>query len=322
MTMLDNAVSSIRLGIEDFKAIGADDARALSAIRNLSAGLLLMFKVRLQELSPPDSREALLKQSVTPSLDAAGKPIWIGKGNKTVDVQTIIDRLSALGVKGVDWTLLRKLIDIRNDVEHYYSTQPASVLAEAIAASFHLIQQFAPTYLERTPAELLGEDLWASLVAEEIFFNREYELCKTANEQVPWGHKFLKGSIKLLQCPACHSTLIRPLQHREDKSEIVFSCTPCSAEIPFVKAVESIATTYHFADLYDSMTNGGEAPVEHCSRCGHFSYLTEAFICLLCLDQTPRPACADCGTTLEAEIDPDDDLTRLCGLCRYAMEAE
>ncbi|MNG17847.1 hypothetical protein D3C84_1018650 [compost metagenome] len=30
MTMLDNAVSSIRLGVEDFKAISTDEARALS----------------------------------------------------------------------------------------------------------------------------------------------------------------------------------------------------------------------------------------------------------------------------------------------------
>ncbi|WP_411565234.1 hypothetical protein ACLIN3_15475 [Pseudomonas orientalis] len=322
MTMLDNAVSSIRLGIEDFKQIGTDEARALSAIRNLSAGLLLMFKVKLQELSPPDSKEALLKQFLTPSLDAAGKPVWVGKGNKTVDVETIIQRLDALGVAGIDWKLLRKLTEMRNDVEHYYSKQPASVLAEAMAASFHLIQQFVPTYLNRTPAQLLGQELWTLLTAEEAFFTREYEVCKTANAQVPWGHEFLEGSIDLLQCSTCKSTLIRPLEQRELKSEIVFVCTHCSAETRFAEAVEMIATTHYFPDLYYSMTKGGEPPVEHCPRCGHFSYLTEELMCVLCLDETPKAACAECSRPLETEIDPDDDLTRLCGLCYYSSEAD
>jgi hypothetical protein len=169
MTMLANAVSSIRLGVEDFRPISTDEARALSAIRNLSAGLLLMFKVKLQELSHPESDEAFLKQVVTPSLDANGQPIWVGKGQKTVDVETIIQRLDGLGVTDIDWRLLRKLTQMRNDVEHYYSRLPTSGLAEAMAASFHLIQQFVPSYLGRTPGELLGEELWKFSPPRKLF---------------------------------------------------------------------------------------------------------------------------------------------------------
>lgn len=82
MTMLDNAVSSIRLGIEDFKTIPADDARALSAIRNLSAGLLLMFKVKLQELSPANSNEAFLKQHVTTGRMPMATPFGLVKEDR------------------------------------------------------------------------------------------------------------------------------------------------------------------------------------------------------------------------------------------------
>ena len=48
----ENALTSIRLGIEDFqrtkqvKEQGVDPARALSAVRNLFAGVLLRFKCR------------------------------------------------------------------------------------------------------------------------------------------------------------------------------------------------------------------------------------------------------------------------------------
>lgn len=51
MSMLDNAVNSIRLGLEDLKAAEHDEARALSSIRNLTAGLLLLFKVKLQAMT-------------------------------------------------------------------------------------------------------------------------------------------------------------------------------------------------------------------------------------------------------------------------------
>ena len=48
----ENALTSIRLGIEDFqrtkqvKEQGVDPACALSAVRNLFAGVLLLFKCR------------------------------------------------------------------------------------------------------------------------------------------------------------------------------------------------------------------------------------------------------------------------------------
>ncbi|WP_458127560.1 hypothetical protein [Pseudomonas sp. Z2-11] len=322
MTMLDNAVSSIRLGVEDFKAIATDEARALSAIRNLSAGLLLMFKVKLQELSPPDSKEALLKQHVIPALDAGGNPVWVGKGGQTVDVRTIQERLESLGVTGIDWSLLKKLTTMRNDVEHYYSKLPASGLAEAMAASFHLIQQFVPGYLGRTPIELLGEELWKFLTAQESFYKRELEVCQVANKQVTWGHTLLKGSVDLLQCPACNSPLIKPLALLEPACEITFVCTCCAHNASYAEAAEAIATMHHYSDLYYAFTKGGESPLDHCSSCGHFSYLTEELECLLCLDDSPGPACAECGATLESEIDRNDDLTQLCGMCRYAIEAD
>ncbi|MCO7572023.1 hypothetical protein NJH78_18725 [Pseudomonas chlororaphis] len=315
-------MSSIRLGVEDFKAISGDEARALSAIRNLSAGLLLMFKMKLQELSPPDSKEALLKQHVTPALDADGNPVWVGKGGQTVDVRTIQERLENLGVTCIDWSLLKKLTAMRNEVEHYYSKLPASGLAEAMAASFHLIQQFVPGHLGFTPIEFLGEELWKFLTAQEAFYKRELEICQKANKQVTWGHALLESAVDLLQCPVCKSALIKPLSLLESACDIIFVCTCSARNASYAEAAETIATIHHFADLYYAATKGGESPLEHCTSCGHFSYLTEEFECMLCLDDSPGPACTECGRTLESEIDRDDDLTRLCGMCRYAIEAD
>lgn len=71
-----------------------------------------MFKVKVQELSPPSPIQASRKRFVAPSPDAAGN--LVGKDNKNVDVKTIILRPDALGMTGFDWPLIRKLTDSRS----------------------------------------------------------------------------------------------------------------------------------------------------------------------------------------------------------------
>lgn len=61
-TILANAVASVQIGVEDY--LSDDPRRVLSAVRNLSAGILLLFKERLRELSPTNSDEVLIKQQI------------------------------------------------------------------------------------------------------------------------------------------------------------------------------------------------------------------------------------------------------------------
>jgi hypothetical protein len=64
VTIFNNAITSIQLALEDFSA--ANEARLLSAVRNLHAGVLLLYKSKLSELSPPGSDDALVKKYVVP----------------------------------------------------------------------------------------------------------------------------------------------------------------------------------------------------------------------------------------------------------------
>ena len=63
--ILDNSIGAIDLGIEDFKLSEKDPRRLQSAVRNLFAGILLLFKSKLAELSKEDD-EALIKEKVLP----------------------------------------------------------------------------------------------------------------------------------------------------------------------------------------------------------------------------------------------------------------
>ena len=106
MSILQNAIDSIAIGLEDYES--TDDRRIVSSTRNIFAGILLLFKHKLCELSPQGTDEALIKQRVLPTIDSTGAVNWIGKGAKTVDVFNIEERFKSLNIV-VDWTRLKKI---------------------------------------------------------------------------------------------------------------------------------------------------------------------------------------------------------------------
>lgn len=321
--MLDNAINSIRLGVEDFRAAAQDEARALSSIRNLTAGLLLLFKVKLQALSPPGSNEALLKEKVIPAVGPAGEVLWTGSGSKTVDVASIISRLKGLGVDGIDWALLEALTKTRNEVEHYHTTRPTAVLLESVANCFYLIQQFVPRYLEVSPISLLGADVWAFLTEHEAFYERERKACMDTLEHVRWPTAILADAIEHLACPQCKAKLVKTKGDLESLSTTVFHCTRCNATSRFGDVVDSMITGRYFADLYIAATQGGEGPLDVCDQCLRDSYVVEEQMCAICGDGPKPLECRSCGNTLDDD-DGDEEVhaERLCGHCRYVLEID
>jgi hypothetical protein len=99
-TIFDNAITSIKLGLKDFSE--KTEARLLSAVRNLHAGILLLYKSRLSELSPPGSDDALVKKNIAPKKLPSGEIVFKGMGKKTVNVAEIKERFESFGVQ-TDW---------------------------------------------------------------------------------------------------------------------------------------------------------------------------------------------------------------------------
>lgn len=95
--LLQNAINSIEIGIEDYKLSQQDERRIISCVRNVFAGILLLFKYKLVELSPANSDEVLIKQQISWFMEN-GNIIAKGKGDKTVDVQSIKDRFKSLNI--------------------------------------------------------------------------------------------------------------------------------------------------------------------------------------------------------------------------------
>ncbi len=75
MSILSNAIDSIQVGVEDY--LMRDSKRYLSAVRNICAGILLLYKEKLCQLSPSHDKEVLIKKDIRPSDDGKGNVTFI-----------------------------------------------------------------------------------------------------------------------------------------------------------------------------------------------------------------------------------------------------
>jgi len=88
--IFDNAVASLRLGIEDFET-GNDD-RMLSAARNYYAGLLLLAKECLVLKVPKAEAMEVIGAKFKPKPDGEGGVVHIAAGYTTVDLNQLKER--------------------------------------------------------------------------------------------------------------------------------------------------------------------------------------------------------------------------------------
>lgn len=308
-TILSNAVSSIQLGVEDYQS--PDVRRVLSAVRNLSAGILLLFKERLRQLSPEGSDEVLIKQAIRPIISRRDSIEFHGAGKKTVDVHQIQERFKSLGIT-VDWKKFNTVIEIRNDIEHYYSAMPMARVKELLADSFSVLRDFIVKELQLEPVELLGHEVWQVLLDVATVYEIELKECADAMAKVDWRLSELAQVSKHLRCLHCGSELIKPIEPLpENPSATEFHCSSCGRESDFDEMIEEAVNEYYFAENYIAMTDGGDPPLATCHECGRDTFLFEIGQCLACCESLKYFECAVCHTSLGPEEQ------RFKGLCGY-----
>jgi hypothetical protein len=168
MSLLKNAIESIQIGIEDYTS--KDQKRILSAVRNIYAGILLLYKEKLLRLSPNGS-DILIKQKIKPYIKD-GNLSFEGSGRKTANVQRIKELFKDLKIN-VDWDKFDTISNIRNEIEHHYTSEEPKLIKELIANSFGLIKEFITVHLQENPKKLLKEECWHILIDTEDEFTEE-----------------------------------------------------------------------------------------------------------------------------------------------------
>lgn len=315
--LLANAVSAIQAGVEDYEA--SNPNRALSAVRNITAGVLLLFKEKLRRLSPPDSDEVLLKERLRPSLRPDGSITFVGAGRKTVDVQHIKDRFESLHVS-VEWNRFDELVRLRNDLEHYYTTASAATVQSVLAEALVVIQAFITTALGHEPLDLLGEKTWQTLLNVASVYEKQLQDCRAELSRIDWPHPIYDTVVAEVCCIHCRSPLVKPTNpDASDLTTLEFLCTSCGKTSNFEDTIGDAITEAFAADAYIAMTDGGDPPLDYCHECGEESFHIESGFCLLCQASLSYENCGVCGAALGPE---DQHGGGLCGYHKWQADKD
>ena len=313
--LLENAVESIKVGVENYQQ--GDHGRLLASVRDIHAGILLLYKEALRRLSPANSVEALVKAKILPKRDAQGNISFVGEGKKTVDVQQIRERFTSLGIM-TDWTRFDRITNVRNEVEHYYTNTSKRALQGLVADAFVVIRNFIATQLQEDPLTLLGDETWKAMLDVTEVHEAEREECIKALKAFHWRSAALDQGVLEITCNACSSDLIRPVSTETGfHYAMQLECRACG-NTTAAKDFAPEAIKSALAGAMFSSQRGGEVPYTICPECGAEAYVIAEECCALCGESAER-TCNRCCCPIPAE---ELASSPLCGYCDYVMSKD
>ena len=305
--ILENAAMSLRVGVADAKS--TETERVLSAVRSIHAGLALLYKEKLRQLSPPNSENSLLMERITPEFKPDGTVHWVGAGKNTVGNREIEIRFKALGIT-VDWKKFARVAKLRNNIEHFHTDQPTKTIQEVIGIAFILARDFLTTQLNETPLDLLGEETWHSMLETNELFQKELNECHVEISKFEWPTEIAARAAMDSTCQHCQSSLVSPVGDQ-------LNCRACGEDSDANEVLEqAISEQYAYAN-YRSVKTGGDALIETCPECQLDAYHVETAKCALCEYTLSHTNCNLCGEYLSVH---EQEFSGYCSYCNYKIE--
>ncbi|WP_242344105.1 hypothetical protein [Anaeromyxobacter terrae] len=308
--LLANAIEAIENGIEDFTE--GRPQRVSSALRNLCAGVLLLLKENLRQLSPPGTDGALIFKKLVPK-PLGGAVVFVGKGKSTVDLEDIRERLEPLGFN-VEWQRIFRLRDLRNDVEHHRSVHPHTTMQEAIANTFVVVVRILEQ-LGLEPAHELSEKTWAEMLAQAETFKALEDECRKSIDRVIGVPDEAQETLRVWRCcPECSSELIQAIG--TEYADLAFVCRACGARSELPGVLEKALEGEYAGDAYEAAKDGDEPPLAVCPNCCSETFVVASDVCLVCGEGRSYENCNLCGNSLSVE---EQDFDGLCSYCHHRM---
>lgn len=315
-SLFGNAVSSIRMGIDDFQQEDAD--RNVSAVRNFYAGLLLLAKEALIRKAPEADPKDVIATTFKPVPDGEGGIEYEAVGGKTIDFRTIGERFKDFGLR-IDQNALKDLNRIRNDMEHHYSEKPDAAVRTALAKGFPVAVSLF-RQMDEDPVELLG-DAWTVMLQTRELYEHELQDAKSSLATVQWYSPTVAAAT--LKCPECESELLEQLDpDNTDQSLISLRCRSCQATPEMADIVEAIIDDAWGAEAYIRMKDvGEEGPIYDCPACDRACLVDTEAACANCNEKLDYEAeCARCFSAISIQDFLEGNDTGLCGYCNYQLE--
>lgn len=310
--LFENAVHSIQLGVEDYQA--NDPRRALSAVRNFHAGLLLLAKEVLVRAAPEAAETEIIAARFKPVPDGFGGVAYQAVSGRTIDLATIGSRFKDFGLS-IDHVVLKELNSVRNDIEHRYPEEPHEAVRQTIARAFPVAAQLFRLTGE-DPRSFLGET-WETMLEVRTVYEQELNACRGTFAKVVWRSGILEDPVFV--CPECQSHLVAQDNSKNEEQESMEAhCRSCGAAIGAEILVESAVAARMEWQSYVAMTDGGDSPLQACPDCGLGTYVIneEEIGCVWC--GCTLGECVRCMTALMPD-NVDFHNHNLCGYCGYLM---
>jgi len=313
--LFENAVSSIRMGVEDYQRNDPD--RAMSAVRNFYAGLLLLAKEVLTRQAPEADMDEIIGAKYKPVPNGDGGVVYEMEGNQTIDFNTISKRFSDFGLK-IDDVPLRDLNRIRNDIEHKFTEQTDESVREAIAKAFPVAAELF-RLADEDPSTELG-DIWDAMVETRHLYEAELKRCKATLEKVDWRSETISKAN--LRCPDCGSNLVEQTDPENDSQDAIeLRCLGCRTtpdpSALIVKVLEEQLAGEAFLRAKDA---GEDGPIFMCPECGEEAYVDFEEQCANCGHHVEAEDCARCGNSLTMDELIYGEGSGLCGYCTHMAE--
>lgn len=305
-----NAVESIRLGIEDYAL--DTPARALSAVRNFYAGVLLLGKEVLIRAAPLANPNDVIGAKYVPVPNGKDGVAYKIEGYQTVDFNTLTRRFKDFNIP-VDTKSLQELNELRNHIEHRYTDQPAQVVREAIARAFPITVALFQQAGEH-PANVLGE-AWAVMLEVRALYESELARCRATLAVVDWVSSTVAE--KHLRCEECGSDLVEQRDGANtDQKALSLVCRACGAEPDWDDAIVYAVDQALSIEAYLRTKDTGESgPIFECPSCERPAYIDFEDTCAACGETFDYEAeCVRCSNDipLEEALAGFDE-----GLCSY-----
>ena len=318
-SLLENAIVSIQLGLEDYAS--QDSRRVISAVRNLYAGVLLLCKETLRRLSPPGSKDVLVRKRKTAVKASDGTVRFVGEGRQTIDRAEIEQTFKQLKLD-VDLSNLRRLAEIRNNIEHMHSMVGPALIQEAMADAMPIIHAIVVKELQEEPGRLLGADAWDALLEQAAVFDQEEDACQKSFDEIDWGSEALAEAANEFRCPHCTSTLLRNENAMgKDRDEIQLVCSQCGETAGTEEVFEDALERALELKAYEAMTDGGERPLENCPECFRDTFIVDEGQCINCELSLEGRVCKLCGEDLSIDDYRVSD-GYYCGHCQYVLSKD
>lgn len=271
--LLENAKQSIQLGVEDYTLAKDDHKRNISAVRNIFAGLLLLYKYKLL-LESPQGKPYFYISRPKSYIDMYKDSFGLETPKITVDTHGIKKVFEHLNIE-INSNSFDGINKLRNNIEHFYNVDDVDIL-NLTEKSFELIDDFYEDnllcYQQESLREFLGDDTYRVFLNNREIYQKVLKQCQSSFADIDFPSTYLKTKfLQEMSCPYCNSNLIK--YKSGDYPDLRLSCMSCAMGDNLDKE-EVLGLTHH------SIKDGGDFR-EECPECGEYTIFIDN-ICLEC----------------------------------------